>query len=246
MIILKKSNNVIVKISIIVSAVLLLFSVIIFPIVCTLFEIDFESVEKLWIALLLFTVVSSIIMVLLLSHFGIDKKKIEPYKSFVTFKDFNSFVHLLEISLKHYNYHSFSITSVSNGKLNMFCKPICRGILHSFVVIKVDELDEDILLKFNNAITKHFDEKYGKKRTIAINLISLFCVNRITPTFRELTENQPIQGWKNGRFIAGLSFGSKKLYIAQQKGGFGFLNYNKLKKEFNNVFQYAQQLNNKL
>lgn len=239
---MKNNGSLFIKISIVLSGILLLFSVIIFPVGCSILGIDFDSVEKIWIVTLLITVMSTMIMVYLLFRFGIEKKGIKANGCSIIFKEYDSFIKSHEKSLIEHNYQKSNMISISKASIIIYCKPISAGVLHAFVIIKSIELDGFILQEANDAITNHFSQMFKPKNIMAINLISLFCVERITPTFRELVDNQPIQGWKNGRFNAGISFGGKKLYIAQQKGGFGFLNYKKLKKEFHNVFNYAQEL----
>ena len=63
-------------------------------------------------------------------------------------------------------------------------------------------------------------------------MISVFCVDRITPDFQKLVNSNVQQGLKNVRLPIGVSFGGKNIYIAKQKDGFAITKYKRLRKEF--------------
>lgn len=63
-------------------------------------------------------------------------------------------------------------------------------------------------------------------------MISVFCVDRITPAFQKLVNSNVQQGLKNSRLPVGVSLGGKNIYIARQKDGFAITKYKRLRKEF--------------
>ena len=63
-------------------------------------------------------------------------------------------------------------------------------------------------------------------------MISVVCVDRITPDFQKLVNSNVQQGFKNGRLPVGVSFGGKNIYIARQKDGFAITKHKRLRREF--------------
>ena len=68
--------------------------------------------------------------------------------------------------------------------------------------------------------------------------MTIVCVNRINSSFRNIMNSNVEQDFTIGRFIAGLSFGGKGLYIAEQAGGFAILKYKKYRKKFFELFDF--------
>lgn len=186
--------------------------------------------------------ISVILSRILIRKYGISEKSVQADTFPAGFKNYDSLIPYLETSLKTEGYDDFCTFPLSEGFLNVYCQSVFNEILTAFVVVKVDEMDENLLKETEAALTECFDKKMAKEPIKAVNVISLFCVQRLTKEFKKLVNTRPVEGWKNGRFIAGLSFGGRKGYIAKQKGGFGILNYKKLRKTFEKIYQNAQQL----
>ena len=110
-------------------------------------------------------------------------------------------------------------------------------------VIRVPELTDELTETANNAITDILKGQSGRDVITAyVNMISIFCVDRITPTFREMVNCNMEQGLKNGRLVAGISFGGKKIYVAKQSGGLFIAKYKKLRKRLHQILNlYAGQ-----
>ena len=85
----------------------------------------------------------------------------------------------------------------------------------------------------NDAVTEFLQGYYQKGQiTDSINMIALVCVDRVSPAFYEYINTPLEQGMKNGRFLAGATFGGKILYIGRQEDGFAIAKYKRLRREF--------------
>lgn len=149
------------------------------------------------------------------------------------FHSYVDFFASLEKTLKEKNYFRQEIRSAYNGEeLTVYARKTRLWVLDCFVIVRITELSEEIVERVNDSITDILTEYYEGEITDTVDMISIFCVDRITPTFRTMINNNTLQGLKNGRLLVGISFGGKKLYIAPQKGGYAILKYKRLRKEF--------------
>jgi len=93
---------------------------------------------------------------------------------------------------------------------------------------------------FDETLKEFLKKYYGKDRiTDEISLITLVCVDRITPSFQKFVNSNIEQSFKNYRLPVGVSFGDKSIYIAKQKDGFAVTQYKKLRKRFLNLLPKA-------
>ena len=135
------------------------------------------------------------------------------------------------------NINSSGITEKDRGRFSVLLKRHLRTpknwTLACFTIIRVPELSDELLDSANESITNILNKYYGCKTiTDTINMISVFCVDRITPAFQKLVNNNVQQGFKNGRLPVGVSLGGKNIYIAKQKDGFAITKYKRLRREF--------------
>ncbi len=117
-----------------------------------------------------------------------------------------------------YDFFEFDLPS----EITFYFKQIKKREIDSIAIIRIDELTDEILEKLNNQITEIVCKYYNlpaNNITDTINMISVFCVNRITPTFRKMVNTPAIQDIKNGRLPVGISFGGKNVYIPQDVSG---------------------------
>ena len=110
-------------------------------------------------------------------------------------------------------------------------------------VIRVSELTDELTEAADDAITDILTGESGRDVITAyVNMISVFCVDRITPPFRSMVNCSMEQGLKNGRLVAGISFGGKRVYVAKQVGGLFIAKYKKLRKRLHQILNlYAGQ-----
>lgn len=177
-------------------------------------------------------------IILSIAFGGLKQKPISPekypfpYVNFETLKDF-LWPKLLQMQYQEQPPQKLTM----GGTITLFAQAIKRGTISCFLIIHVPELTNATIDESNDKATELLTNYYQNQLTANnINVISLFCVDRVTPAFSKLLSiNQ--QGFKNGRLLAGISFGSKKLYIAKQKDGFAIGKYKKLRRHFMQIMQ---------
>lgn len=145
------------------------------------------------------------------------------------------FLQATETSLKTNDFTLLSNQKLESFEIILYHKKRTGGNLYLFSLVITDELTDEILEKSNGVITECVEKYYNKKISNLyrhVTVISLFCVNRITKAFRNIVNSEVEQGLKNGRFIAGASFGGNKLYVVKQNSIFDMSGYKKYRKLF--------------
>lgn len=180
--------------------------------------------------------ISGSFLTILLPIFGIKQPPVKAERIMIKYKDFEELLLHLKKSLSQHNYTQVANLNL-NSQNNMFV--YIHNKTDCFVIFQTEEFDDENLNICNDRLTDILTEIYGTKRiTENINVILLVCVKRVNTQFQKLVNTNMTQGFKNGRLITGISFGSKTLYIAKQKGGFAIKKYKKLKNEFLNLFEF--------
>ena len=225
-----KTKTIIVKCSIVIAGISSLFAGIGFPITAVCLGYSFEESEITWIYTWIIAIASCIVMMCLMYSFPLYSHS-EPQKISLSFENYatlksNVFNRLLKDGFieKTYPTHSQLELSVfiKDKPSNAFCV--------SF--IRIPELTNNILHIANEQITAILKSHYKVEQlTKTIDMISVFCVDRVTPTFRSILMNYSQQGIKNGRLVVGLSFGGKKLYVTHQVG-WGAFKRSKIMKQY--------------
>lgn len=178
------------------------------------------------------------LFIILLFVFGdLPSKPVKADKVPLTIYSYDELLCFLQNRLLEKDYKKQQSVAVSpDGALTLYLKRTKRSELECFVIMRVADLSDKFLDNANESITSILNEYYGGK-TIrdTVNMISVFCVDRITPAFQKLVNSNMQQGLKNGRFVVGISFGGNKIYIARQEGGYGVRIYKRMRKEFMEV-----------
>ena len=232
-----RAKDLILKILLIIDAILM---VIIFPgsIFWSMLISD-EEVMILVFNAILFTMfgVGVLFLVLLPIFGGLKQKPIKAEKIPLLFGSYNEYLDFLQKRLLQKGYQmQKTIPVLSKGEVMVYLKPPKKWILACFTIIRVPELSDELLDSANKSITNVLKEYYGVETiTDTINMISVFCVDRITPTFQKLVNSTVQQGYKNGRLPVGISLGGKNIYIAKQKDGFAITKYKRLRREFTDI-----------
>lgn len=178
--------------------------------------------------------VGILFIILLLVFGGLKQKPVKAERFPITIGSYEELLGFLQKRLPQKEYQMQKAMSIScDGELTLYSKPIRGWTLDCFVIIRVAELSNELIELSNDSITNILTEYYGGKTiTDSVNITALFCVDRITPAFQKLVNINMEQGLKNGRMLAGISFGGKNIYIAKQEGGFGIVKYKQLRREF--------------
>ena len=176
-----------------------------------------------------------ILFMVLLPIFGrLRQKPVKAEKASLAFATYNEFMDFTHKRLLQKGYKmQKNVFCSPNGKITLYLRQQKNRTLECFAIIRVPELSDELLDNANESITDILNEYYGSETiTDTINMISVFCVDRITPAFHKLVNGNLQQVLKNGRFIVGVSFGGKNIYMARQKDGFAITKYKRLRLEF--------------
>ena len=178
-------------------------------------------------------------MILLLIFGGLKRKPVKADKYPLAITSYSELLEFLQERLLQKNYKFQKTLSISsNGTVSLYLKPKKTWELACFTIIRVSELSDDLITEANDSITEILTEYYGGETiTDSIDMISVFCVDRITPAFQKLVNTNLQQGLKNGRFIAGVSFGVNNVYLAKQEDGFFMIGYKQLRNEFIDIME---------
>lgn len=178
--------------------------------------------------------VGILFMILLPIFGGLKQKPVKAEKAPLAFASYNEFLNFLQMRLSQYGYQfQKNVPILSDGDVTVYLRTPKNWTLACFTIIRVPELSDELLDSANESITSILNAYYGCETiTDTINMISVFCVDRITPDFQKLVNSNVQQGFKNGRLPVGVSFGGKTIYIAKQKDGFAITKYKRLRREF--------------
>ena len=170
---------------------------------------------------------------------GLKQKPIKAEKTSLSFSSYDHLTAFLSAVLPQKGYRWNKTIPISlNQEVTLYAKSVRKRLLECFVIIRTPELSDEVLDNANETITNILTEYYGKNTiTDFVNIICVFCLDRITPAFRTMVDSNVKQGFKNGRLPIGISFGGKAIYVATQKGGFAITKYKKLRKTFLDIMQ---------
>ncbi len=217
---------------------LVLFPGMIFISFVTSSQETFNTIFYTVLILILLVGMSFIILCFMFG--GIKSKPTQAEKLALTFNDFDAFEKFLDVSLGFNGYKRITdlYCKKSNIHMQAYVKKRKYKEFDCFFIIKVEELLIGDIEIINDSISNVLSEFLGDcKITDTINTISVFCVDRITPTFKNLVNNVQ-QGLKNGRLPVGVSMGGKRIYISKQNDGFAIRKYKRLRKEFLNIINF--------
>ena len=179
--------------------------------------------------------VSGISLLIFVFAFHIKPEPVKPDKAPLPYQDFEALDEHLRQVLGQSRYQSHpGIVLDDQSTMWIFTRKHKLSELDLFTVIRTSELQKDFMDDVaNDAVTEFLQGYYQKGQiTDSINMIALVCVDRVSPAFYEFINTPLEQGMKNGRFLAGASFGGKILYIGRQEDGFAIAKYKRLRREF--------------
>ena len=229
-----RTKDLILKILIVIGMILLFMF---FPggIIISFLVPDQKTFDIIYNAIFFTMLGVGILFIILLPIFGgLKQKPVKAEKTPLVFASYNDFLDFLHKRLSQKKYQmQKNVSILPDGEVMVYLKPPKNWTLACFAIIRVPELSDELLDNANESIMNILSVYYGCKTiTDTINMISVFCVDRITPAFQKLVNSNVQQGFKNGRLPVGVSLGGKNIYIAKQKGGFAITKYKQLRREF--------------
>lgn len=229
---LNKSNRICVaKFLIVLSGVLLAFTALGFPTITAYLGYTIEAIEITWLVLWILSLISCFFMILSISSVNLGKEK-EAEVMQLFFKTYGDFKEYFSQALDENGFKTCHVVSTSPAEeVTVYIKNTKPWMLDCVSIIRILELNGTDLCTTNDLITRMLTTLVNEKvHHSTVNMISIFCVDRLSPAFRTLMNSSVQQGFKNGRLVVGISFGGKKMYIAHPRNRLGIVRYNRLRK----------------
>ena len=179
--------------------------------------------------------ISGICLLIFVFAFHIKPEPVKPDKTPLPYQDFETLDEHLRQVLRESRYQSHSgITLDDQSTMWIYTRKHKLSELDLFTVIRTSELQKGFMDDVaNDAVTEFLQGYYQKGQiTDSVNMMAFVCVDRVSPAFYEFINTPLEQGMKNGRLLAGASFGGKILYIGKQEDGFTIAKYKRLRREF--------------
>ena len=187
--------------------------------------------------------VAGVLVIILLAVFGGMKPKPAKAEVFASpYASYEEFSRFLSGALGENGYSPVK-TAVPEPEstVTVYAETLQGGEWNCVSVLRVPELTEEWTEAANDAITDILTGESGQATIYAyVNMISIFCVDRITPAFRSMVNSNMEQGFKNGRLVVGVSFGGKRIYVARQVGGLFAVKYKKLRRELARILELQE------
>lgn len=198
-----------------------------------IFERDFklgDTVEKFFLASIF---ILGAFACITLSFVGLSSKKVKADRFSCAFEDYDVWEEHLLKSAALFCYQPYREEKLAEGKLVLCINNLQNDPISCISIIRTRQLSDDLSEQANDRITDLLKE-YLHCNTIrsSVDMISIFCVDRVSPAFYSLVDGHMVQGFKNGRLVAGISFGGKQIYIGNFTDGYGKRKYQKLHQQF--------------
>lgn len=196
----------------------------------------------MYIALFTGFAMGFLLMVLLPLFGGMKPKPVKAEVFASPYASYEEFSRFLSGALGENGYSSVKTAAPEPGSsVTVYADTLQGGEWNCVSVFRVPELTEEWTETANDAITDILTGESGQATIYAyVNMISIFCVDRITPAFRSMVNSNMEQGFKNGRLVVGVSFGGKRIYVARQVGGLFIVKYKKLRRELARILELQE------
>ena len=232
-----KRKSKIIKVLIVISASLLI-SYIPLGIVYNIIGLSVQTIGVIARTHTLIALVFCGLVTVALPWFGVlAPKRSSAEKIPCPFHTYNELLKHLQTTLSECAFNQLKTHSTPlNAEIHMYIKPSGLWEMDCVSVIYVPELSDELLEDINDGIGDILKNYYQTENiTDTIKMITIFCVERITPSFRKVVNSQATQGLKNGRLPVGISFGGRTIYISRQTGNFGIGRYRRMRRLFQSV-----------
>lgn len=196
----------------------------------------------MYIALFTGFAMGFLLMVLLPLFGGMKPKPVKAEVFASPYASYEEFSRILSGALGENGYSPVkTVVPEPESTVTVYADTLQGGEWNCVSVLRVPELMEEWTEAANDAITDILTGESGQATIYAyVNMISIFCVDRITPAFRSMVNSNMEQGFKNGRLVVGVSFGGKRIYVARQVGGLFIVKYKKLRRELARILELQE------
>lgn len=196
----------------------------------------------MYIALFTGFAMGFLLMVLLPLFGGMKPKPVKAEVFASPYASYEEFSRILSGALGENGYSPVkTVVPEPESTVTVYADTLQGGEWNCVSVLRVPELTEEWTEAANDAITDILTGESGQATIYAyVNMISIFCVDRITPAFRSMVNSNMEQGFKNGRLVVGVSFGGKRIYVARQVGGLFIVKYKKMRRELARILELQE------
>ena len=132
---------------------------------------------------------------------------------------FEVLARILRENLTQQDYHPSELSSSEDPEcIEIYSKRETLGAIKCVTVARISELDTNYLEHTSDEVQK-FLKSYFRGHFFANRLVmvSFFCVDRVTPAFYNVISKSQLTNFKVRYLPIGISFGGKKVYIANPK-----------------------------
>lgn len=239
-----KTKEIIIK-TLIVLAAIFMVSFILTPFVYPWFVEEETFSLIFYVNIILYGVFGFALMIAMPLVGYIKTKPVKAEKKVINFTKFSSLSASIHEAAKNEYIQQPVREFADDGTLMMYVKPDSFRKIECIALMYISEWTASVQDSAEDAITQSLEEYYGTDQiTDTVGMIMIVCVDRVTPAFQKLVNSSVEQGFKNYRFIAGISFGSKSLYIAKQADGLYAAQFKRLRKKFLHIMQIEIAANN--
>ena len=222
-------------------------AVVVFPVIIGLTGImEYQELYITWIVILILCFLSTLVMVFFTAKYGVPETKRKVRNIHIKSTEYIDFLSDADRIIKGNKYEHIKNSNCDDIELNLYLKKsYFKTKLSVISIIKMSVLCEEQMSVANEMITEILEKYCNLKNNSSVNMISVFCVSRITDFFKAFMKEPVEQGIKNGRFIVGFSQPlGKILYLPPVKDSIGFMKYYSLKREFKKLFSFLWMKNN--
>lgn len=198
-----------------------------------------DTMLKIFVALWLIIGLSACIA---FCWIGDEPKQLKADKYITRFKSFDQWKEAFypTISLCYKLYGETSLPDES--RLELFIKNGSnQENIACVALIRAKKLTDQVVENSNDGITAMLTE-FCHSRVIRayVDMLTVFCVDSVSSAFYKMVNCNVEQGLKNGRALAGISFGGQRIYVAKQKSGFAPMKYRKLRGELEAILKQME------
>lgn len=182
-------------------------------------------------------VILAILMVYMMSKVDIAPDAVEPLTKKVLLKDSDKFKSILFSEAKEKGFKEEK--SVLLNERVRICMSYMDTSDATYVLetVEMDDFSQEDVEQATEFFWEETVERIGERKIErrAVALIQCICVKRMNSEFRKFVHQNVQQDFKRYQILTAISFGGKKAYICQTKGGF-----------FRSEFRYLKDLFEKL
>ena len=229
--------------------IILVKSYILFVFLCMLFLIfvgfQVESGRKpewevFYMIVIVIYGILVVVMVYLMKKIDISPSKVNPIMKTINVKDYDELKNIIFKRAVEQGFENpYSIFSNDKGESTLSFRKN-NGVTYVLQTIWMEELHMELLDIATELFWKETELLVGQDaiHSQTIGLMQCICVQRMNDAFRQYITQNVHQEYKRYQILTAISFGGRKAYICQTKGGFFRSYYRYLKREFDFITKH--------